>query len=76
MQDKVMNWIQQAFIVTYEKVKVWSMTLNFELAARFLFATHPLVMIIICATLFTNPNTDDQVMGRHEQVSLKSMDKV
>ena len=33
-------------------------------------------MIIISATLFINPNTDDQVMGRHEQVSLKSMHKV
>ena len=25
---------------------------------------------------FINPNIDDQVMGRHEQVSLKSMHKV
>ena len=41
-----------------------------------LFATHPLVMIIICATLFINPNIDDQVMDRHIQVSLKSLDKV
>ena len=38
------------------------MTLNFELATGFLFATHPFVMIIICATLFINPNIDDQVM--------------
>ena len=41
-----------------------------------LFAVHPLVMIIICATLFINPNIDDQVMGRHKQVILKSMYKV
>ena len=27
-------------------------------------------MISICATLFINPNIDDQVMGRYEQVSL------
>ena len=33
-------------------------------------------MTIICATLFINPNIDDQVMGRREQVSLKSMHKV
>ena len=33
-------------------------------------------MIIICATLFINPNIDDQVMGRRELVSLKSMHKV
>ena len=42
----------------------------------FLFATHSLVVIIICATLFINPNIDDQVMGRQEQVLLKSMHKV
>ena len=41
-----------------------------------LFATDPLVMIIICAILFINQNIDDQVIGRHEQVSLKSMHKV
>ena len=29
-----------------------------------LFETHPLVMIIICAPLFINPNINDQVMGR------------
>ena len=52
------------------------MTLNFELATGFLFATRPLVILIICATLFINLNIDDQVMGRHEQVSLKSMHKV
>ena len=33
-------------------------------------------MIIICAILFTNPNIDDQDMGRQEQVSLKSMHQV
>ena len=40
-----------------------------------LFATHTLAMIIICATLF-NPTIDDQVMGRHKQVLLKSMFKI
>ena len=52
------------------------MIMNFELATLFLFATHPLVMIIICAVLFINPNIDDHDMGRYEQVSLKSMHKV
>ena len=33
-------------------------------------------MIIICAKLFINPNIDHQVMGRHKQVSLKSMHNV
>ena len=37
---------------------------------------YPLDMIIICATLFINPNIDDRVTGRREQVSLKSMHKV
>ena len=55
-----------------------SMVYDLELRASnmILFATHPLVMIIICITLFLNPNIDDKVMGRHEQVSLKSMHKV
>ena len=44
------------------------MTLHFELLTGFLYATNPLVMIIICATLFINPNIDDQVMDRREQV--------
>ena len=29
--------------------------------------------LMACATLFMNPNIDDQVMGRHEQISLKSI---
>ena len=41
-----------------------------------LFAARPLVMIIICATLFINPNIDDQGVGRHKRVSQKSMHKV
>ena len=35
-----------------------------------------ILVIIICATLFINPNIADQVMVRHEQVSLKFMHKV
>ena len=41
-----------------------------------LFATHSLVIMIICAILFINPNKDNQVTGRHEQGSLKYMHKV
>ena len=39
------------------------MTLTFELVTCFLFATHCLVMIIICAKLFINPTMHDKVMG-------------
>ena len=52
------------------------MTLNFELATCFLFVTHPLVMITVCAILFINSNIDDQVMDGHEQDSLESMHRV
>ena len=37
------------------------MTLNFKLASWILFAAYLLVVIIIFATLFINPNIDDQV---------------
>ena len=77
MQNRVMSWILQAFIVAYEQYLSIVNDLELELVTLFLFVTHPLVMIIICAaTLFINPNIDDQVMGRGKQVSLKSMHKV
>ena len=37
------------------KVEVQTGALTFDLATRFLFATHRLVMIIICAKLVLNP---------------------
>ena len=40
------------------------MTLTFNLAIWFLFATHGLIMIIICAKLFSNPTMHNKVMGR------------
>ena len=39
-------------------------TLTFDLATWFLFATHHLVMMIICTKLFLNPTMHDEVMGR------------
>ena len=42
----------------------------------FLFATHPLIMMIICAKLFINPTMHDKVMGQHKKVSLTPMQKV
>ena len=40
------------------------MTLTFDLAIWFLFATHCFVMMIICAKLFLNPTMHNKVMGR------------
>ena len=41
-----------------------TVTLTFNLAAWFLFATHRLIMILICAKLFSNPTVHNKVMGR------------
>ena len=40
------------------------MILTFDLATWFLIATHRLVMMIICATLFSNSTMHNKVMGR------------
>ena len=50
-------------------------TVTFDLATWFLFATHYLIMMIICAKLFLNPTLHNTWVG-HEQVSLKSMHKI
>ena len=75
MQDKVMSWIQLAFIVAYEQSLSKDFDLTFDLALWFLFATHRLVMIIIFAKLFINPTMHDKVVGQTLQVSLKPMHK-
>ena len=46
------------------KVKVWTVTLTFNLATWFLFMTYCLVMMIICAKLFSIPTMHNKVMGR------------
>ena len=40
------------------------MSLTFNLATWFLFVTHRLIMIIICAKLFSNPTMNNKVRGR------------
>ena len=40
------------------------MTLTFNLETWFMFVTHQLIMIIICAKLFSNPIMHNKVMGR------------
>ena len=49
------------------------LTLTSDLATWFLFATYPLVMMIFCAKLFTDPTMHAKVMGQHKQVSLNPM---
>ena len=46
------------------KVKERTVTLIFNLATWFLFATHCLIMIIICTKLFLNPTMHNKVLGR------------
>ena len=41
-----------------------TVTLTFDQATRFLFATHRLVMMLICAKLFSSLTMQDEVMGR------------
>ena len=45
------------------KVQVQTVTLTSDIATWFLFATHGLVMIIICAILFSNSTMHNKVMG-------------
>ena len=55
--------------------KVLTVTLTFDLATWFLFATYSLVMIIIYAKLIINLTVHGKIMGQHKQVSLKPMPK-
>ena len=46
------------------KVKMQTVTLTFNLATWFLFETHSLVMMIMCAKLFSVPTMHNKLMGR------------
>ena len=41
-----------------------TVTLTFDLVTWFLFSTHCLVMMVICAKLFSNPTKHNKVMGQ------------
>ena len=41
-----------------------TVTLALDLATWFLSATDPIVMMLICAKLFSNPTMHNKVMGR------------
>ena len=59
-------WVayEQVSLKIMHKVLVWNVTLIFDLGTQFLFATHRLVMMIICAKLFSNPTMHNTVIGR------------
>ena len=50
--------------MAYEQSLSKTMTLTFEVATWFLFVTYDLVMLIICAKLFSNPTMHNKVMGQ------------
>ena len=55
MHNKFMGRTRRGFTESMPEVLVQTVTLAFDLATWFLLATHCLVMIIIGATLFSNP---------------------
>ena len=64
IHDKViMGWAQTGFTEAYGQSLEQTVTLTFDLATRFLFPTHCLVMKIICAKLFSNPIMHQKVIG-------------
>ena len=58
-------WIghKQVSLKSMHKVQVQTVTLTFDLATWVLFATHFLVMMVICAKLFSNPIMHNKIMG-------------
>ena len=64
MYIKVMGRTRTGFTEVYHKVYVRTVTLMFDLVTWFLFATYRLVMMIICAKLFSNPTMHNKVMGQ------------
>ena len=64
MHNKVMVGHEQDSLKSIHKVLVRTVTLTSDLVTRFLFVTHCLVMMIICAKLFLNPIMHKKVMGR------------
>ena len=60
MHNKVMCQTPTGFTEVYAQ----SLSVDCDLAIWFLFATHRLVMMIICAKLFSNPIMHDKVMDR------------
>ena len=74
MHDKV--WARHKQVLLKPMHYVLTVTLTFGLATWFLFATYPLVMMIVCAKLCINPTMHDKVRGQYKKVSLKLMQTV
>ena len=53
----------QVLLKPMRKVKEWTVTLTFNPGTWILVVTHCLIMIIICAKLFSNPTMHNKVMG-------------
>ena len=73
MHNKVMGWTRTGFTEVYAQsfsadcdldLCSSDMTLTFVLVTGFLFFTHRLVKMIICAKLFSNPTLHNKVMSR------------
>ena len=62
MHNKVMGQTQTGS--TEVCAQSLSSDCDLDLATWFLFATHCLVVMIICAKLFSNPTMHNKVMGR------------
>ena len=55
---------EQVSLKPMHKVKERTLTLTFNQVIWFFIAAHRLIMIIICAKLFSNPTMHNKVMGR------------
>ena len=64
MHNKVMVGHEHVSLKSMLKVYVRTVTVTFNLAIWFFFATHRLVIIIICAKSFLNLPMRNKVMGR------------
>ena len=77
MHNKVMGLTRTGFTEVYtQSLSLQIVTLIFDLVTWFLFGTHRLVMIIICAILFSNPAMHNKVMGWTQKDFTESMHKV
>ena len=59
-----MGRTRTGFTEVYAQSLTTDCDLTFDITTWFLFATHCLVMIIVCAELFLNPTMLNKVMGR------------
>ena len=64
MHNKVMGRTRPGFTEVYAQSLSADCDLDLKSATKFLFATHHLVMMIICAKLLSNPTVHNKVMGR------------